>query len=665
MTGGKLLSRWAQGERSASRLWHEIRSQGFQGSQRTLYRFVSTLSHETVPLPPPRVVDRIAVQQALWLLVRPSEDLKAEEWKDLQELCQESAELAALHHLAQAFGHIVRKREGDRLADWIQQVKASSFRAVKRFVAGLQRDKEEVFAGLTEIYSIGANLSRGRREKGRRKQLTSGSWYLQRNAKSEKMPKENRMLDRSHDTIPPAVFPAESLSDSGWETEVLPRLPEGWQAQARTLKAFQRARQLRQPADLLRGLLAYVLCVRSFRHLGCWSLLMELADVSEANWRKRLGQARNWLGWMLSQQLHAGIASVPWLVRKGLRRVLLVDGTHFKCVGKNGQTWRIHTAFDLLAGRLSEAKLSDQQVGESWKLLEVQAGDLLVSDAINGYPERIAWVKEQQADAVVRVSAHTSPLFTPAGNLFHLIAWLKGRHAPAGRICSVEVCLQLPEARRLPVRLVALRLSEQQRQAAQKRKFKKASQRGKGGKPRADTLYLAGWLIVVTTLAASHWGDQEVLSLYQARWHIELFFKRVKQLLAVHRPRCVQPEHVQAEILAYLLAWALQEEELAAMRQILQQTVEISTALPHAGQLPAPALGQNEVLSEWMVATLSVDLLRRQVAGHFTVARLRHCFPRFQRFVRGSPRRRTHWYAQTWSWLTSSETSGTLPSEVS
>lgn len=100
-------------------------------------------------------IDRIAVRQAVWLLVRPSEDLKAEERKDLQELCQESPELAALHAFAQDFGHIVRKREGDRLADWIQQVKASSFRAVKQFVNGLQRDHEEVLAGLTEIYSNG------------------------------------------------------------------------------------------------------------------------------------------------------------------------------------------------------------------------------------------------------------------------------------------------------------------------------------------------------------------------------------------------------------------------------------------------------------------------------------------------------------------------------
>jgi transposase len=60
-----------------------------------------------------------------------------------------------LHTLAQSFGQIVRKREGHQLQDWIKQVEASSLRDVKRFAAGLQRDKEEVLAGLTLVYSNG------------------------------------------------------------------------------------------------------------------------------------------------------------------------------------------------------------------------------------------------------------------------------------------------------------------------------------------------------------------------------------------------------------------------------------------------------------------------------------------------------------------------------
>ncbi len=150
-----VLSRWQQGCRDVSLLWQEIQEQGFQGSLHTMYRFVKALRQESVSLPAPSVLDRVSVQKAIWLLARPYEKLKANERTDLQELCQASQELASLHTLVQSFGQMVRKREGHRLQDWMKQVAVSNFRDVKRFAQGLQRDKEEVLAGLTLVYSNG------------------------------------------------------------------------------------------------------------------------------------------------------------------------------------------------------------------------------------------------------------------------------------------------------------------------------------------------------------------------------------------------------------------------------------------------------------------------------------------------------------------------------
>lgn len=150
-----VLSRWQQGERSVWLLWHEIQEQGFKGSLQTVYRFVKALRQESVSLPAPSVLDRVSVQKAIWLIARPSEKLKANERTDLAELCQASQELAALHAIVQSFGQMLRKREGHRLGDWMQQVAKSSFRDVQRFAQGLQRDKEEVLAALTFVYSNG------------------------------------------------------------------------------------------------------------------------------------------------------------------------------------------------------------------------------------------------------------------------------------------------------------------------------------------------------------------------------------------------------------------------------------------------------------------------------------------------------------------------------
>jgi transposase len=113
------------------------------------------LRQDSASLPAPTVLDRVSAQKALWLIVRPEETLKADERKNLQELCQASQELTTLHALAQSFGHIIRKREKHQTDTWMKQVQESSFRYIKRFVPGLQRDKEEVLAALTSVYSNG------------------------------------------------------------------------------------------------------------------------------------------------------------------------------------------------------------------------------------------------------------------------------------------------------------------------------------------------------------------------------------------------------------------------------------------------------------------------------------------------------------------------------
>ncbi len=453
------------------------------------------------------------------------------------------------------------------------------------------------------------------------------------------------MLNTSHDTTPPNVLPVPDPASQDWEQEVLPRLPAGWQEQAARLKAFCRAREICSAADLLRGILAYVLCVGSFRQLGCWSLLIGLADISEAAWRKRMRQAGAWLAWLVRELLAVSACTSPWLVRHGLRRVLLVDGTHLTCQGADGQTWRIHTGFDLLAGRLAEVQVTTERVAEQWDLFAVQPGDLLISDRANGYAERLLFIHQQGAEAIVRFTPATLPLFESDGTRLDLVRWLKGRHAPAGRTVSRQVWLHTSQGP-LCVRVVALRLSEAQAEAARRKALKKASKQQRRLQP--DTLYVAGWLLLVTTLPAEQWSAAEVLTLYRSRWHIELLFKRLKQLLAQHRLACEQADMVRASMLAWLLCWLLQEEELVAARLQLQAAVGLPDEVV---ELPAPEQEQHEAISEWLLASVSVDLLRGQVRGSYSAARFRACLPRLRRFLCGRHRKRPHWFSQMGRWL--------------
>ncbi len=93
------------------------------------------------------------------------------------------------------------------------------------------------------------------------------------------------------------------------------------------------------------------------------------------------------------------------------------------CPGPHGLIWRVHTAFDLLTGRLSQLRVTDRHVAERLELFELQEGDLVITDRANGYRERIAFVTERLAHVVVRFSPATLPLHNAQGQRIELVKW--------------------------------------------------------------------------------------------------------------------------------------------------------------------------------------------------------------------------------------------------
>ena len=462
------------------------------------------------------------------------------------------------------------------------------------------------------------------------------------------------MPDQNHDTTRQDGSQAIENQDD-WTREVVPRLPAQAEEQANKLKAFERSRQISKASDLLRGLLAYVYTVHSFQHLSLWSVLLGIADISANAWRKRLHKASAWLDWLLQEVLASAGTVSPWLARAGIRRIFLIDGTHWKCLGPKGMVWRVHTAFDLLAGRLTQLKVTDQSEGERLEVFELQEGDLVVTDRANGLRERIVWVKEKLAEIVVRFSPHNLPLEDEQGKTIDVIGWLKGRRAKAGQVCSRQVWVS-HKSKRVAARCIGLRLSEEQRCKAERRCKRAASK--KQYRLRPETLYVAGWVLLITTLPKEHWNDQQVLRLYQARWHIELLFKRIKQLLKRQSLRCKTAATAKPTLTLLLLGWALVEQESAAIRMAMRDALHCAQLLKQGKPLSRAELEaswwQDDLdvtLSEWILAEACFDLLCQQIRGSYTAERFRACLPRLQRFLGSGHRKRPHLYTQVCHWL--------------
>src|SRR6267143_3331409 len=388
------------------------------------------------------------------------------------------------------------------------------------------------------------------------------------------------MLVQSHDTGSMVECQALALVEDAWATEVVPRLPAS------------------------------------------------LADISEAAWRKRLRVSNDWLLWLLGELVAAPEApALP--CPHPLGRLVLVDASTLGQPGGTGDDWRLHLAYDLLAGRMHQVCVTDRQGGEYLARYRWHAGDVIVADRGYGYRRSVATAVRQQAEVVVRIHPATFPLETEAGQPFNVLRWLRQR---GGSEREWHGWCRWGD-QRYPVRLVAAKLDPTATRRARRRARRKAQKAGRT--ITAPTLAVAGWLLLITTLDAGTWSTADVLYVYRARWQVELVFKKMKQLLRLNQIRSKHPTSVEATVRALLIAWALHESTTRWLRTLLS-----ATASP-----------ESVVVSSWLLSGLGLDTLRQQVQGRWSEARLQACLPRLQRFLCSRPRRRGHQESTVRTWL--------------
>jgi transposase len=153
-----LTSRWNQGCHNMAQLYEEIVAQGYTGSRRTLelrlrpFRPQGTrpVSKQTVILDKPPSPRGVAL-----MMVRPEHSRTREQTAYLEQLVQSDSTSAVVFTLAQDFGRLLRKHEGQvRLEQWKAAVWASGITELIVFVEGLADDAEAVANGCSESCCI-------------------------------------------------------------------------------------------------------------------------------------------------------------------------------------------------------------------------------------------------------------------------------------------------------------------------------------------------------------------------------------------------------------------------------------------------------------------------------------------------------------------------------
>jgi hypothetical protein len=147
-----LRERWDAGCHNIAQLYRELVAQGCTHSYKSVYgqlvRLLPEGKKKAAPggnhAPPPP-----SARQAMFLFLRRPEELEADDQATLRMLRNFHPEIERASDLVQQFAQMLRTRTGEQLDTWLEEVRVSGISELQGFVAGIERDKKAVLAGLT------------------------------------------------------------------------------------------------------------------------------------------------------------------------------------------------------------------------------------------------------------------------------------------------------------------------------------------------------------------------------------------------------------------------------------------------------------------------------------------------------------------------------------
>ena len=144
-----------------------------------------------------------------------------------------------------------------------------------------------------------------------------------------------------------------------------------------------------------------------------------------------------------------------------------------------------------------------------------------------------------------------SVLYDGQGKKWRLAAFLAAVQGD-----QVDEQVEVGAKKRLPARLLAVRVPAEVAQKRRERLRKTAKKKGR--KVSAERLALCEWTVYITNAPAEKLSLQEALALGRARWQIELLFKLWKSEGHIDESRGKRPWRVLCEVFAKLLGMVVQ-----------------------------------------------------------------------------------------------------------
>jgi hypothetical protein len=239
-------------------------------------------------------------------------------------------------------------------------------------------------------------------------------------------------------------------------------------------------------------------------------------------------------------------AGAPVVIPSGILstfgRVILADSTTVKLADKfkalfpgsgnqfsTTASMKIQCAVDLLAGafvHFSMTPFTRNDYAASADVLDyLRAGDLIIRDLGYFSIAVLRSIADAQAFFLSRMRMEALVYDPNSGARIDTRKLFKSRNL-------VDMPILLGEDERFPVRLIGVpvpaAVADKRRREARKERKEKD-----GGCPKAETLRLLSWNILVTNVPCSVWSPHSAAFVYRLRWRIEIIFKAWKSFLSL------------------------------------------------------------------------------------------------------------------------------------
>jgi hypothetical protein len=335
---------------------------------------------------------------------------------------------------------------------------------------------------------------------------------------------QNQLIKGERTMLMPEIDPDTMVA------EILQDLPPETERLAREFKAFSRARKIKTPAQLLRAVRLFAGLDLTEREVAANLVLVDptIRSLTDQAVHERLQACLPWLQALLPKLLPPPPGPLP----PG-RRLLVIDATNVTAPGERKTTWRLHVVMNLMSLELISVQLTDGRTGETLKHFDFAPGDVVLCD--RGYCRRegVAHLLAAGGEVIVCYHPHLFPVQDRQGRPLDVAA--ARRDLAPGETVTLEADFVSDAGITSHVWIHTHRLAGEAAAAA-RRRCRRTAQQGRYT-PRQASLFLAEFVLVLSSVPPQELNAEVVLGLYRCRWQVELLIKCWKSLLDLDQVR--------------------------------------------------------------------------------------------------------------------------------